>query len=176
MCIWPDSVKFPVVDASPDQIGERGLNALADAGLLVRKPGSKGSAADSHTFELTREGRSALDPDVFAKNSGNFCYGRRQVLSVDSARENSRSTDLVNYHYAVAEPAAWASDESIQREFPQIAGELSGPHEAKAILLNTTAGWQVSGTPATIGPTITARPPAVATGKIPVSPAGNQGS
>jgi hypothetical protein len=152
MCLWSDTVKFPVEDASPDQIQQRGFEALVSSGLLVRKQASKGAPRGSYTYDLSPEGRSAIELDVFNKGAGNFCYGRRKVTSIDAARRNSPSTDLVQYQYSLSQPAAWASEYAIQRTFPKIVAELSGPHKAEATLLDTTDGWQVSGNPATLGP------------------------
>jgi hypothetical protein len=155
MCLWPDSVRFPVEDALPGEIDERGFDALTDAGFLVRKQASRGAPSGSATFDLSPEGRSALNPDIFDRGAGNFCYGRRKVVSIDSARENSTITDLVDYHFAVADPAAWAREDTIQTAFPQVVSELASPHRAEATLLDTTDGWEVSGTPATIVPVVT---------------------
>ena len=157
MCVWPESVKFPVQDATPDDINDRGFAALADAGLLVRKPASKHAPTGSATFDLSPEGRSAFDRDISEPGAGNFCYGRRKVVSIDRDKNNSPTTELIDYHYNVAEPAAWAKEYSIERAFPQVVSELAGPHKAEATLLDTTAGWEVSGTPAVI-PTTNAAP------------------
>ena len=152
LCLWRDTVKFPVENATPDQIRERGFNALVDSGLLVPRGGSKGSPRGSQSFDLSREGRSAFERDVFNEGAGDFCYGRRKVISLEAARQNSRSTELIDYHYSLVQPAAWASEDAIQSAFPEIANELSGPHKAQATLLDTTDGWEVSGTPAVIPP------------------------
>jgi hypothetical protein len=85
-CVWPDTVKFPVEDATPDDIDERGFAALTDAGLLIRKPASKGSPEGSYTYDLSPEGRSAIDPDIATPGAGNFCYGRRAVTSIEGHR------------------------------------------------------------------------------------------
>ncbi len=167
LCVWPDAVTFPVLNASPDQIRERGFNALADSGLLIRKHATKGAAPGSYTFDLTPEGRSALDVDVFDNSAGNFCYGRSKVTSIDSAEQNSRSTELVDYHYRVEEPAAWAMEQPIQRAFPQIASELAGPHKAQVCLLNTTDGWEIASVPTTFTPNAAAaHPPLLAKAKM----------
>jgi hypothetical protein len=152
MCLWPDTVKFPVEDATPEQIDQRGFNSLVDAGLLIRQHAGKGAPAGSYTFELSPEGRSAFDPEIDDPGTGNFCYGRRKVISIDSDRQNSSTTELIDYRYSVIQPASWAMEHSIQQAFPQIAVELSTPHKAEATLLDTTDGWEVSGTPATIVP------------------------
>jgi hypothetical protein len=152
VCIWSDSVSFPIENASPDQIHDFGLNALVDAGLLTRKRAHKPSAAGPYTYDLSPEGRSALDADIDSKDTGNFCFGRRKVITVDSARQNSLSTEIVDFHYRVEQPASWATEHSIESAFPQVSTELSGPHKAEVTLLDTTDGWEVSGTPATIVP------------------------
>jgi hypothetical protein len=151
-CVWPDTVKFPVEDATPDDIDERGFAALADAGLLIRKPASKGAPQGSYTYDLSPEGRSAIDPDIANPGAGNFCYGRRTVTSIDGASQNSRSTELIDFRYSVTQPAAWAKEDAIERAFPQVVSELAGTHKAEATLLDTTDGWEVSGTPAIITP------------------------
>lgn len=155
-CLWPDTVKFPLEDATADEIDERGLWALVDAGLLVRKPAGRGAPKGSYTFDLSPEGRSALDPDIANPGAGNFCYGRRTVTSVDRAEQNSASTELVDFHYSLPHPAAWAEEHTIQQAFPQVVSELSGTHQAEATLLDTTEGWEVSGAPATVNPLTTA--------------------
>jgi hypothetical protein len=155
LCLWPDAVSFPVVDATPDQIDERGLNALVDTGLLVRTRASRGARRGSYTYDLSPEGRSAIDRDIFNKSAGNFCYGRRTVTSVDAQRRNSSSTELVDYHIGVTGRASWASEHSIQSAFPQVARDLDGEHKAEVTLINTIDGWVVSGTPANIAPMTT---------------------
>ncbi|HKO18807.1 MAG TPA: hypothetical protein VJU82_07965 [Acidobacteriaceae bacterium] len=142
MCVWPDQVSFPVQNPTADEIKERGYDALVSVGLLARKQGNSGV-----TYELTAAGRAAFDRDIADKSTGNFCYGRRKVASVNSARQGSRTTELVDYEYVVPEPADWARNPVIQRAFRQIASELAGAHSATATLLNTTAGWEVAERP-----------------------------
>lgn len=144
LCLWPEAVKFPINNATPDQVRGLGLDALVGSGLLVEKHGKD--------FDLSREGRSAFSPDVFTKGAGNFCYGLRKVVSIDAAKQNSRSSELVDYHYSVADPAAWAKEDEVQRAFPQIVSELAGVHKAQATLLDTTDGFEVAGTPVLFQP------------------------
>jgi hypothetical protein len=155
MCLWPDAVKFPVENASRDEIEALGFDALTDAGLLLRKHAGKDASRGSYTYDLSPEGRSAIDPDIFNPGAGNFCYGRRKVIGIDSDRRNTSATDLIEYRYSVAQPASWATEDTIQRAFPQVAGELSGPHKAEVTLLDTTDGWEVSGAPNTMRPLLT---------------------
>ena len=157
MCLWPEPVKFPA-NVTAGQADDRGFDALVDAGLLTRRR----SGGDSYMFELTQQGRSALDPDPLNKGAGNFCYGRRKIVSIDNARQNSRTTELVEFRYAVQQPAAWVKQTAIGRAFPQVMSELTTQHKAHATLLNTTDGWQVKDQPATVGPKQPQRPSTLA--------------
>jgi hypothetical protein len=142
MCVWPEQVSFPVQNPTPDEVRDRRYDALVSAGLLARRQARTGVI-----YELTSAGRAAFDYDIADKSTGNFCYGRRKVASIDSARQGSRTTELVDYQYVIAEPAAWARNPVIQSAFRQIASELSGAHAATATLLNTTTGWEVAEQP-----------------------------
>jgi hypothetical protein len=155
LCLWADTVKFPAEDISPSEIEERGFNALVDADLLVRRPARKGAPEGSFTYDLSAEGRAAISPDIFNQGAGNFCYGRRKVVSVDAAREKTTTTELVEFRYGLPAPAPWAMEYSLQSAFPQIASELAGSHRAQALLLDTTEGWEVTGEPAVIAPVAT---------------------
>ena len=142
MCVWTDQVSFPVQNPTADEVKDRGYDALVSAGLLTRKYSRNGFA-----YELTTRGRAAFDHDIGDKSTGNFCYGRRRVDGIASARQHSRTTELVEYRYSVAEPPAWALKPAVQAAFPQIASDLRGPHTATATLLNTTTGWEVAERP-----------------------------
>ena len=144
MCLWNTSVKFPVVNATPEMVDDLGLDSLEDAGLLTSH---RGTTAETRTYDLTVDGKSALNPDVLNTGAGNFCYGRREVVSVDKARQNSTTTELVDYQYAIRHAAPWAVDTSVQEAFPQVVSELAGPHSAEVTLLDTTDGWEVSKAP-----------------------------
>jgi hypothetical protein len=158
MCLWPDSVTFPVEAVTPDQASQRGFDALVDSGLLDRKRTSSSAAETEYTYDLTKEGHSALDRDIDHASTGNFCYGRRRIVGIDGDRQSSPTTEHVDFRYTISQPASWATEASIQRAFPQVVDELSGPHKAEATLLDTNEGWEVSGTPATIATPATPPP------------------
>lgn len=149
MCLWEQTVKFPVQNATPETVDDLGLDGLEDAGLVAWR---SGTVRGTRTYLLTPEGKSALDPDVLNPGAGNFCYGRREVVAIEKARRNSSTTELVDYTYAIRQPAAWANENSIQEAFPQVVAELAGPHTAEVTLLDTTDGWEVSGNPAVVVP------------------------
>ena len=144
ICLWTDAVRFPVENPTADEVKDRGYDALVSAGLLARRQASAGATV----YELTTAGRAAFDHDIMEKSTGNFCYGRRKVSTIASARQNSRATELVEYDYSVVEPPAWSQHKAVQAAFPQMASDLAGVHKATATLLNTTRGWEVSERPA----------------------------
>ncbi|HEV2619904.1 MAG TPA: hypothetical protein VGU23_08190 [Acidobacteriaceae bacterium] len=158
MCLWTESVTFPVAAITPDQASQRGFDALVDAGLLDRKRTGKSAAQALYTYDLTKEGYSALDRDIDHPGTGNFCYGRRRLVGIDSDRQNSPTTERIDFRYAIAQPASWATEVSVQHAFPQVVAELAGPHKAQATLLNTDQGWEVSGAPATLAQPAAALP------------------
>ena len=138
MCVWSDQVSFPVQNPTADEARDRGYDALVSAGLLTHKRTKAGV-----TYDLTAAGRAAFDHDISDRNTGNFCYGRRKVEKIAAARQGSRTTELVDYEYVVADPAAWARNPVMQSAFRQIASDLAGTHTATVTLLNTTGGWEV---------------------------------
>jgi hypothetical protein len=159
LCVWQDSQVFPMTDVTPEKSIELGLPALADAGLLTRRVAEKTTTKGAKTYDLSPTGNDAFMKDIFKPGGGNFCYGRRKVASIDSAKRNSQTTELVNYHYSIPEPAAWASNPALDTAFPQVATEIVGTHMGQATMLDTTDGWEISGTPATIVPITTQKPP-----------------
>ena len=169
LCLWTDSVKFPVENATPEEIHARGFDALVDSGLLMRRPAAK---RGDFTYELSAKGRAEFEKDVLNKGAGNFCYGRWKVTSIDSAKHDTPATELVSYEYAVPEPAPWAHEPAIQRAFPQVADQLARPHKTQVQLLNTTDGWQVAGTPG--APGINAKRPKSSVAKMKVVFAANR--
>ena len=148
LCLWTDSVKFPVENVTPEEIRTRGFDALVDSGLLVRRQAARGGA---FTYDLSDKGRAEFEKDVLNKGAGNFCYGRWKVVNIYSAKHDTPATELVSYEYAVPESASWAHEPAIQRAFPQVGDQLARPHKTEAQLLNTTEGWQVAGTPGAPG-------------------------
>ena len=147
LCLWHESVKFPVENASAPEARAHGFDALVDSGLLTRRPAAHGR----FTYDLSDKGQAAFEKDVLTKGAGNFCYGRWKVASIESAKHDTRVSDLVAYEYLVPQPADWARNPSIQQAFPQIADQIARPHKAEARLLNTTDGFELAAAPGTPG-------------------------
>jgi hypothetical protein len=145
-CVWPDAVAAPIQSDDPEVKAQ--LVGLAQAGLLKPEPVARGKRKDALlTYDLTDEGRAAWTKDVFWPGAGNFCYGRPQILSVDKSRQESPSTEIVDYHYAIPDPPAWATNAAVQQAIPAVQEELAGTHAAEALLVDTTDGYRVQGPP-----------------------------
>ena len=153
-CVWENSVKFPVqADASDNT---QGYDALTDAGLLTRTPEEKKrfliGSKQVNDYDVSDKGRSTWTPDPSQPGYGNFCFGHREVTSIDSVTSgsasggavNGASAATVNYHYDLAGVPDWAKSAEMQAAFQRIQTDLSGAKTATANLLNNGNGWQVS--------------------------------
>jgi len=77
---------------------------------------------------------------------GNFCYGHREVTTIDSytPADNPDATQYsVNYHYNVPNLPGWAATAEMQTGFPKIAADAAG-QAAVANLVKSSNGWQVT--------------------------------
>jgi hypothetical protein len=152
VCVWSDPVKFPAqVDASNDS-QTKGFDALTDAGLLTRKAEEKKrfliGSKQVTDYDISDKGRTQWTPDASQPGYGNFCYGHREVKSVDSftpvTTENVFNTTTVGYHYDMADVPGWAQLPETKTAFPNVQTALAGPQPATAKLVQTQNGWQVS--------------------------------
>ena len=59
-----------------------------------------------NNYDLSDNGRSAWTPDTAQPGYGNFCYGNREVTSIDNSTPgtngNGVKTVSVTYHYKIA--------------------------------------------------------------------------
>lgn len=151
-CIWSSPVKFPV-EADP-KAGDQtaGYDALTDAGLLTRTIAQKKififATKQVNDYDLSSKGRALWTADQNQPGYGNFCFGHRDVTSVDdfstSNDHNGAQIANVDYHYKTSGVADWAKSKEMQTAFPTIQADLSGSRIDKATLINTDDGWQVS--------------------------------
>ncbi len=152
-CVWTSPVKFPV-QADPNKGDQtEGYDALTDAGLLTRTPEqTKGflglGSKQVNDYDLSSKGRSTWSPDQTQPGYGNFCYGHRDVTSIDnfvtSGDANGQTIANVDYHYTVSGVADWANSTEMKTAFPTIQAEQSGSQVDKATLVLTNDGWMVS--------------------------------
>jgi hypothetical protein len=150
-CVWSSSVKFPAqADASNDE-QTKGFDALTDAGLLTRKAEEKKrfliGSKQVTDYDVSDKGRTVWTPDQSQPGYGNFCYGHRDVTSIDNVtlgtNQSGVKTATVNYHYDLAPVPDWAKSQETQTAFPNVQTDLSAPKTATATLQQTQDSWQV---------------------------------
>ena len=150
-CLWSQSKKFPVQAATSDDAKTQGYDALTDAGLLTRTTGEKKvmivASKQVNNYDISDKGRSAWTADPAQPGYGNFCYGHRQVTSIDNvttgADSSGNKTAQVSYHYQIGDAAAWANTQEMKTAFPDLATALSGPKVDTASLVMTGDHWQL---------------------------------
>lgn len=155
-CVWPDTRKFPAQADTSDDEQTKAYDALTDAGLLARGSAEKKrfliGSKQVNLYDLSDKGRSTWTADPTQPGYGNFCFGHREVTTVDTYTppDNPDATQYaVTYHYDVASVPVWASTVEMKSAFPKIAADTSGHQTATATLVKTSKGWQVSAQPAT---------------------------
>ena len=116
--------KFPVQAATSDDAKTEGYDALTQEGLLTRTTAEKKIIIISkqvNNYDLSDKGRSTWTPDTSQPGYGNFCYGNREVTSIDNSTPGTNGsgakTAAIAYHYKIANVPAWANS---QRSRPPI--------------------------------------------------------
>jgi hypothetical protein len=153
-CLWPSPAIFPSEADGKSEQG-RQYNALADAGVLERRPvtkgGSSAGAGTTNQYGLTAEGQTYWTADKREPGWGNFCFARPEVTSIDSFSPPGPSVAYtVRFHYSADLPA-WANNSAVKTAFPELAAEGNGV--AAATLARSGTLWQVQKvTPASTAP------------------------
>jgi hypothetical protein len=149
-CVWASPIKFPAQADTSNEDQTKGFDALTDAGLLTRKSAEKKrfliGSKQVNDYDLSQKGRSVWTPDQTQPGYGNFCFGHREVTSIDSytPSDNPDATQYsVAYHYDVASVPDWANSTEMKTAFPKVATDTSGQQTATANLVKSTNGWQV---------------------------------
>jgi hypothetical protein len=150
-CLWSQPKKFPVQAATSDDAKTQGYDALTDAGLLTRTTGEKKvmiiASKQVNNYDVSDKGRSTWTQDPTQPGYGNFCYGHRDVTSIDNVTNGTdgsgNKTAQVNYHYKISDAAVWANAQEMKTAFPDLATMLSGPQADTASLTMTGDRWQL---------------------------------
>lgn len=152
-CLWSSPVQFPMQADPSKQDQVAGLNALTDAGMLTRTVEQKKvfifGSKPVNDYDLSAKGRSEWVPDQQQPGFGNFCFGHREVTSVDnfttSGDAQGATIANVDYHFTLVGAPAWAESTEMKTAFPTLAADLSSTQVDKATLVLTGSdGWQVS--------------------------------
>jgi len=96
VCLWQQSKKFPVQEATSDDAKTQGYDALTDAGMLTRTTAEKKvmivASKQVNNYDISANGRNAWVADPNQPGYGNFCYGHRDVTSIDNVTNGTNST------------------------------------------------------------------------------------
>ena len=150
VCLWAAPVKFPAqADTSNDE-QTKSYDALTDAGLLTRMATEKKriliGSKSVNNYDLSDKGRAAWTADATQPGYGNFCFGQREVTSIDSySPENTDAAQYsVTFHSRVKGLPDWANTAETRTAFPTIDAVAASEQLATAILVKSSNGWQVS--------------------------------
>ena len=79
------------------------------------------------------------------KGKGRFCYGRREVTSVEkfTAPVDYQGMPLtkVEYHFVLKNAPSWAKQDEVRNAFPSVAKATSEQPVDDATLVLTHDGW-----------------------------------
>jgi hypothetical protein len=151
-CIWQDPKKFPVQEATSDDAKTQGYDALTQEGLLVRTTAEKKrvliGSKQVNNYDLSDKGRTSWAPDSSQPGYGNFCYGSREVTSIDNSTVGTNSsgarTVSVNYHYKIGGAPDWAESQEMKTAYPTMATALDQNPSDSTTLVQTGDRWEVS--------------------------------
>lgn len=142
-CLFAKPMPFPYEVAVSDKLlteTRQRLDALAEAGLLEREQ-SVQNGDTINRYVLTAEGSQTA-------GKGRFCYGRRQVTSVEKFTSpvdyNGMPLTKVEYHFVLKNPPSWAKEDQVRNAFPMVAKSLSQQPVDDATLVLTPDGWELT--------------------------------
>src|ERR1700728_1302354 len=149
-CRWSQPKKFPVQAATSDDAKTEGYDALTQEGLLTRTTAEKKvlivASKQVNNYDLSEKGRTSWTPDSTQPGYGNFCYGNREVTSIDNSTlgtsgSGAKTVD-VTYHYQIENVASWANWQQMKTAYPEIASALGANASDKATLVMTGDHWE----------------------------------
>jgi len=131
-CLFSDN-RFPFETSDPEKTKQ--MDSLVKA-LLLEK--SEEMSIHASRYTVTTAG---------ARFAPHFCYGHREVTSVDSftpieVNDGFKET-TVTYSYTMKEVPVWALSHDVQAAFPDMARATTNQVTAKATLAQTPVGWQI---------------------------------
>ena len=149
-CIWSQPKKFPAQATTSDDAKTEGYDALTQEGLLTRTTAEKKvliiASKQVNNYDLSDKGRTSWTPDSSQPGYGNFCYGNREVTSIDNSTLGTNSTGAktvtVTYHYKLGNVAPWANSQEMRTAYPSIATALDTDPSDTATLVATGDHWE----------------------------------
>lgn len=150
-CVWPEAVELPV-DIDPARDARvRDLDALTDAGLLIRKTDLKKrvpvGSNPPNQYELSDKGHADWTPEPNKPGFGNFCFGHFNVTAINKATPNDPSNPTqytVDYSYEVEGIPAWARTPESMRAFRKIAADTAIQSATATLVKGADGSWTVA--------------------------------
>jgi hypothetical protein len=150
VCVWSQPKKFPVQAATSDDAKTEGYDALTQEGLLTRTTAEKKvlivASKQVNNYDLSDKGRTSWTPDSSQPGYGNFCYGNREVTSIDNStlgtNASGAKTVEVVCHYQIANVASWANSQEMKTAYPGMASALATNPSDNATLVKTGDRWE----------------------------------
>jgi len=150
VCIWSQPKKFPVQAATADDSKTEGYDALTQEGLLTRTTAEKKvliiSSKQVNNYDLSEKGRTSWSPDSSQPGYGNFCYGNREVTSIEDSTLGTNGTGAktvdITYRYHIANVPTWATSQEMKTAYPSVATALSSNPSDNATLVMTGDRWE----------------------------------
>src|ERR1700678_1272843 len=152
VCIWSQPKKFPVQAATADDAKTEGYDALTQEGLLTRTTAEKKvfivASKQVNNYDLSDKGRTSWTPDSSQPGYGNFCYGNREVTSIDNStlgtNGSGAKTVAVTYHYQIANVPGWANSKEMNTAYPSMGSALATNPSDSATLVMTGDHWELA--------------------------------
>src|ERR1700722_3487382 len=149
-CIWSQAKKMPRQAATADDAKTERYDALTHEGLLTRTTAEKKvfivASKQVNNYDLSETGRTSWTPDSSQPGYGNFCYGNREVTSIDNSTLGTNGTGAktvdVAYRYQISNVPSWARSQEMQAAYPNIASALGSNASDKATLVMTGDHWE----------------------------------
>src|SRR3984957_6915421 len=149
-CTWSQAKKFPVKAATADDAKTERYDALTHEGLLTRTTAEKKvfivASKQVNNYDLSETGRTSWTPDSSQPGYGNFCYGNREVTSIDNSTLGTNGagakTVELSYHYHIANVATWANSQEMKTAYPSVADKLNSNPSDHATFVMTGDHWE----------------------------------
>jgi hypothetical protein len=149
-CIWSQPKKLPVQAATADDSKTEGYDALTQEGLLTRTTAEKKvfiiASKQVNNYDLSENGRTSWSPDSSQPGYGNFCYGNREVTSIDNSTPGTNGagakTADITYHYRISNVPKWANSQEMKIAYPSVATALSSNPSDNVTLVMTGDHWE----------------------------------
>lgn len=136
-CLFPSDRTFPyeVAPGTNEKADKKQMDAMKAAGLVTE--------LDDFETHVARYSLTAIGQ----RYAPRFCYGYRQVSSVDGFTAPVKDGNVVEttatYHATLTNVPVWAKTDELMKAFPQMGADISGPQPGQMVLATAGVGWQV---------------------------------